>query len=91
MFFVIEKLIKNCVILPVGKLVLHACIDHENSLSRKSKAGCPDSLIYCSRAGAISAKLIPVKVENSRNYRRAGQHIISQLAVVFAGDFHNIT
>jgi len=69
---------------------LRACIDHENS--RKSKAGRPDSLIYCSnRASAISVKLIPVKVENSQNYRRAGQHIISQLAAVFAGDFRNIT
>jgi len=69
---------------------MRARIDHENS--RKSKTGQPDSLIYCSnRASAISAKLIPVKVENSQNYRRAGQHIISQLAAVFAGDFRNIT
>lgn len=75
-------------------LALRACIDYENSLSRKSKTGRPDSLIYrnhgTNRAGAISAKLIPVKVENSWNYCRAGRHIISQLAVVFVGDFHDI-
>lgn len=93
MFFFIEELVeRKHIILCVAKFTLHTSIDCENSLSRKSKAGRSDSLIYCNnRASAISAKLIPVKVENSQNYRRAGQHIISQLAVVFAGDFRNIT
>lgn len=68
-------------------------LDDENLLSRKSKRQAPrDSFIYRSgakekeRESAISTKLIPVKVENYRNYRRAGRRIISQLAVVFVGE-----
>lgn len=70
-------------------------LDDENLLSRKSKRQASrDSFIYCSgakekereRESAISTKLIPVKVENYRNYRRAGRRIISQLAVVFVGE-----
>lgn len=67
MFFLIEELVeRKRIILRVANFTLRAYIACENSLSRKSKAGRPDSLIYCNnRASAISAKLIPVKVENS--------------------------
>lgn len=74
--------------------VLCVCIDHKKIVVEKVENWTSDSLIYrghgTNRTGAISAKLIPVKVENSQNYCRAGRHIISQLAVVFVGDFRDI-